>query len=707
MPRSNSDNWSGKWSGDQFEDQVEDDPLGDVMQWLSQADLHSIGEGSHCNYGYVGGGTPQRTPKSSPTKPLSEHQSCEDDPVDPYLFLREDSSGNFSRKLMTTLRPRAVGLTATWAALDDSLYQRRQDGLGPYQTSLPSSPPTRKTPMNQMNQPPLQSVFGYAIASTLAPDLAAATACCVAQRHHVIHAETDIMASDNEEEEEWAIRQKQTGAAGRIVSYDKGEEPREDLMFRGGNGRRVVVTAVRDSGRAAQAGIKAGDVLASIDGKKDFALLPADVIHKAMTSPVVLVFMGFVGKLQAEVRLNHKTKTCGLSASHQVIMSRPDAPVQVVDEVVFQPSGAGLILTTFGIGAPGASPSKTASNSTVVSAVAAEVVVCRLSSRERPSLDLADEDDDPGSEAIPGEGASVQRTGGADRSGGASQVTNRLPGMPVGGWSARRTEDVGFGTSITQKEAQRRLAQAAIGGGPDAAAGVGVHHHAGRPSICSDTSSAPKLPPECSMREATSSSLASVASDPLGSYELRRQEAKRIVESALLKTNILAASAVGTSWPRMPENDKLVVSLGPPTITPEKIIAARQGPKPPKQQPSSQQIVLAASSMPPSPMGSQSTLGSDRPDTPSGQPKPVCDHQSLLFKLGGAKRPVEPDLDQVGDVSLASGWLASKYRLLEEWHRPVSPIDSGGDVTDGCGEGTPKSGSGQNDEQAAVSGLPD
>eukprot|EP00930_Biecheleria_cincta_P031158 TRINITY_DN2161_c0_g1_i1.p1 TRINITY_DN2161_c0_g1~~TRINITY_DN2161_c0_g1_i1.p1 ORF type:complete len:343 (+),score=85.21 TRINITY_DN2161_c0_g1_i1:456-1484(+) len=105
-----------------------------------------------------------------------------------------------------------------------------------------------------------------------------------------------------------------------------------------------MVAAVKRSGKAEQAGVKSGDVLVSIDGKKDFAGLSAEEVHRRLRAPVTLVFMGFVGKLQAEVRLNYKQRPCGLASKDQVAVGRPDAPLQVVDEVVFQPTTAPLFL---------------------------------------------------------------------------------------------------------------------------------------------------------------------------------------------------------------------------------------------------------------------------------------------------------------------------------------------------------------------------
>lgn len=148
------------------------------------------------------------------------------------------------------------------------------------------------------------------------------------------------------EQAEWDARQQQTGAAGRMVTYEDGDNPTEDLLLRGASWQRKVVASVMAGGKAYQAGVKAGDVLVSIDGKKDFQSKSADSIHGILEAPVVLVFMGFVGKLEAEVRLNYKQKVCGLSSQQQVIFGRPDAPVQVMDEVVFQPGSATLFLAT-------------------------------------------------------------------------------------------------------------------------------------------------------------------------------------------------------------------------------------------------------------------------------------------------------------------------------------------------------------------------
>lgn len=163
----------------------------------------------------------------------------------------------------------------------------------------------------------------------------------------LIDADTALPPGVDPEDEEWDLRQRQTGAAGRLVAYELGDEPMNDLHLRGGGKRRVMVAAVRRGGKAEQAGVKSGDVLVSISGKKDFAGLPIQEVQERLQAPVVLVFLGFVGKLQAEVRLNCKDHSCGLPAQEQVAVGLPEAPVKVVDEVVFQPSAASLFLTTF------------------------------------------------------------------------------------------------------------------------------------------------------------------------------------------------------------------------------------------------------------------------------------------------------------------------------------------------------------------------
>jgi len=149
------------------------------------------------------------------------------------------------------------------------------------------------------------------------------------------------------EEQAWAERQRLTGAACRLVEYKPGDDPRIDLQLRGGGPHRIVVAACAKFGTAAQVGVVVGDVLVSIDGAKDFQGRTAEEVHARLCAPVTLVFMGFVGKLEAEVRLEARRPSCCLSSQHRIIDGgSTGAPVRVVDAVVFQPSKAALLLAT-------------------------------------------------------------------------------------------------------------------------------------------------------------------------------------------------------------------------------------------------------------------------------------------------------------------------------------------------------------------------
>ncbi|CAK9118677.1 unnamed protein product, partial [Durusdinium trenchii] len=81
------------------------------------------------------------------------------------------------------------------------------------------------------------------------------------------------------------------------------------------------------------------------DGQKDFLTLRGDEILRRISGPVTLVFLGFIGKWHAELRLSNKDSSfCGLDSKVPVAMGRPDAPMQVIEEVVFQPHRAPLLL---------------------------------------------------------------------------------------------------------------------------------------------------------------------------------------------------------------------------------------------------------------------------------------------------------------------------------------------------------------------------
>jgi len=123
------------------------------------------------------------------------------------------------------------------------------------------------------------------------------------------------------EEEEWTARQRLTGAICRLVRYSCQDSPKDDIIgLRCTRRGRVIVTAVREHGVAWRANVGAGDELVSIDGRKEFAGHPAQIIHASFRAPSVLVFLGFVGRLQAEVRVRRPPEpSCGLPSGAEVV----------------------------------------------------------------------------------------------------------------------------------------------------------------------------------------------------------------------------------------------------------------------------------------------------------------------------------------------------------------------------------------------------
>lgn len=176
------------------------------------------------------------------------------------------------------------------------------------------------------------------------------------KKRHLVHATSSCLSPVclpdervgrdhfDEEEEEWDMRQRRSGTVGRLVIYHRGELPRDDVVLRGGGKHHVVVAGVREGGQAAKVGVRAGDRLVSIDGKKDFVGQAADAVRDQLAAPVVLVFLGFVGKLQAEVRLSCSAHICGFSARQEVIRGSCDAPVRFCDERIFDAGVASLFL---------------------------------------------------------------------------------------------------------------------------------------------------------------------------------------------------------------------------------------------------------------------------------------------------------------------------------------------------------------------------
>lgn len=120
----------------------------------------------------------------------------------------------------------------------------------------------------------------------------------------LLPAEEQLILEGLNEEQEWLERKRVTGVIGRLVQYKKGEIPSKDILGlrRTGQGR-LMVTAVRGDGPAARAGVVSGDQLISVNGEKIWEYYPAKALLSGVKGPANLVFLGFSGKLQAEVRV--------------------------------------------------------------------------------------------------------------------------------------------------------------------------------------------------------------------------------------------------------------------------------------------------------------------------------------------------------------------------------------------------------------------
>lgn len=148
------------------------------------------------------------------------------------------------------------------------------------------------------------------------------------------------------EEQQWAERQRVTGAVCRLVSYPAGECPQTQFLLRGGCGRRVRVAEVSDGSRLQRAQVRVGDILVSIDGRRDFGDQPAELLLASLSPPVVLVFMGFAGRPTAEVQVNSRGQRLGVRGGF--FDGGRKAVQSLVDElVVFSgPAGASVTLAS-------------------------------------------------------------------------------------------------------------------------------------------------------------------------------------------------------------------------------------------------------------------------------------------------------------------------------------------------------------------------
>eukprot|EP00445_Apocalathium_hangoei_P037770 CAMPEP_0203947280 /NCGR_PEP_ID=MMETSP0359-20131031/82295_1 /ASSEMBLY_ACC=CAM_ASM_000338 /TAXON_ID=268821 /ORGANISM="Scrippsiella Hangoei, Strain SHTV-5" /LENGTH=613 /DNA_ID=CAMNT_0050878679 /DNA_START=167 /DNA_END=2004 /DNA_ORIENTATION=+ len=148
---------------------------------------------------------------------------------------------------------------------------------------------------------------------------------------------------EDPEERDWIERQRRTGCVGRLVNYDRWDCPQADFLLRGGCGNKVMVAQVTEGGRAHRMGVKAGDMLVSIDGRKDFLSQPGELLHASVVAPVTLVFMGFVGRPTAEVQLASKAPQCG-SPESTPFLSNLWSNITLLDQIVFQPGKASSVM---------------------------------------------------------------------------------------------------------------------------------------------------------------------------------------------------------------------------------------------------------------------------------------------------------------------------------------------------------------------------
>lgn len=197
------------------------------------------------------------------------------------------------------------------------------------------------------------------------------------------------------EEDEWLARQRLTGAIGRLVRYNEGDmTPKDDILgLRCTRRGRIMVTAVHENGIAMRAGVAAGDELVSIDGRKEFVGHPAHVVHASLRAPVTLVFLGFVGKLQAEVRVKRPPEPkCGLAPGTDIVVDGVEksrspgqaGSVKLWDPVVFQQGDSASLLITAGANSDQAEPSDdplqatTSSNSDAEATVTTKTIMYEL-----------------------------------------------------------------------------------------------------------------------------------------------------------------------------------------------------------------------------------------------------------------------------------------------------------------------------------------
>eukprot|EP00929_Paragymnodinium_shiwhaense_P090706 TRINITY_DN50852_c0_g2_i1.p1 TRINITY_DN50852_c0_g2~~TRINITY_DN50852_c0_g2_i1.p1 ORF type:complete len:633 (+),score=125.88 TRINITY_DN50852_c0_g2_i1:103-1899(+) len=177
-------------------------------------------------------------------------------------------------------------------------------------------------------------------------------------------AELEVRRKDELKEQAFYERKRVTGAVARSVRYEVDEDPRQDILgLRFSISGRLLVTAMRAGGNADSAGVNDGDQLISIGGKNDFydpsrccSQQAAEILAR-LPCPTTLIFLGFAGKLQPEVRVIQCDRVpCGMPVeaglySRSEHALHPALPVQekvfrVCDAHVFQTPTQSILMST-------------------------------------------------------------------------------------------------------------------------------------------------------------------------------------------------------------------------------------------------------------------------------------------------------------------------------------------------------------------------
>lgn len=166
----------------------------------------------------------------------------------------------------------------------------------------------------------------------------------------VQNIQTFMVSEDSERDDEWSARARLTGTVARMVQYSSMERPIDDIFgLQATSQGRIILSSSRINGPCARAGVAVGDQLVCIDGKRDFNVYAADTLIREMKPPAHLIFLGFVGKLQAEVRVKQPDQPrCGMSpevALYEPVASKPGCHVEQCETVIFTSPPHSMMIT--------------------------------------------------------------------------------------------------------------------------------------------------------------------------------------------------------------------------------------------------------------------------------------------------------------------------------------------------------------------------